>query len=134
MRPCYFLLFLLFAQKITVAQNQYVPMVKEGKYWFISEKEIVSQKDKYYIYSFKGDSIVNNLKYKMLIKYRLAGSGIPAITTNSYIEALVREDSSARKVFQILTDPIVQSCSSEHIMYDFSISIGDTLEDCNLAI
>ncbi len=133
MRPFHFLLFLLFAQKITVAQNQYIPMVKEGKYWFISQKEITGQQV-YYLHTFNGDSIVNNNTYKKLMKYGLPGFGTPAITTYSYLEALVREDTAARKVYQILTSPIVPSCTSEHIMYDFSLNIGDTLEDCNLSL
>jgi Secretion system C-terminal sorting domain len=134
MRPFYFLLFLLFAQKITVAQNQYIPMVKEGKYWFVSKKDIVTQKDVYYIHTFKGDSMVDNVSYKKLVRFGLYGTGNPAITTNSYLVALVREDTVERKVYQILKYPIVPSCASEHIMYDFSLNIGDTLDDCMLAI
>lgn len=134
MRPFYFLLFVLFAQKITVAQNQYIPMVKEGKYWFMTEKDIASQKYVYYLNTFKGDTMVNNLSYKKLWRYGLYGTGNPAITTYSYVVALVREDTVARQVYQILKYPIIPSCGSEHIMYDFSLNIGDTLEDCNLAL
>ncbi len=134
MRPFYFLLFLLFAQSTITAQNQYIPMVKEGKYWFMTEKDIASQKYVYYLNTFKGDTMVNNLSYKKLWRYGLYGTGNPAITTYSYVVALVREDTVARQVYQILKYPIIPSCGSEHIMYDFSLKIGDTLDDCMLAI
>lgn len=67
-------------------------------------------------YFVDGDSIVNANKYK---KYYFSNDSI--VTTGSFF-ALLREDTISQKVFAI-----AQSNTQEHLLYDFSLTLNDTI-------
>lgn len=69
--------------------------------------------EKYFV---DGDSTYNSLDYK---KYYFTNDSI--VTTGSYF-ALLREDTIQKKVFAI-----AEGDAQEHLLYDFSLSISDTI-------
>jgi hypothetical protein len=69
-------------------------------------------------YKVEGDSTYNGKTYQ---KYFSAqDSAIDANTDRSYV-GMVREDTNAQKVYAIHPDS-----TQEHLLYDFSLSVGDT--------
>jgi hypothetical protein len=71
--------------------------------------------EKYFV---SGDSIYNSTLYK---KYYFSHDSIPSLTNSIFI-ALLREDTTAKRVYAIRKDSI-----HERIIYDFSLADNDTL-------
>ncbi len=120
---------------------QYIPMVEEGKFWIYnvhSNSDFPSSESGHAI-TFLGDTIINSLIYKKVYKLKLKGEhgcavtempcwdfDYPYQTEERKLISLIREDTTEKKVFNL---PIFNGspASEENLIYDFSLSIGDTI-------
>ncbi len=96
----HFIKTLLFAFLLftPALQAQYLPLLEEGKQWSYYGNSTETV-------NFQGDSVVNGVVYKHLVG------------THSM---LLREDTATQQVF-FFKD------STEYLLYDFSLELGDTL-------
>jgi hypothetical protein len=143
MKQKLFTLLLISSIAVKPSYGQYIPIVEEGKYWIylnhfdgqppmpVSGHAITLQ----------GDTLVNSLSYKKVYWYKLSGwhncpyppcfqFHIPYQAESKVLIALMREDLVQKKIYNLpLTD--FGFCSpAEHLLFDFSLAIGDTLNDC----
>ncbi|MEO8088474.1 MAG: T9SS type A sorting domain-containing protein [Bacteroidota bacterium] len=89
--------------------------------------------------SMQGDTLIQGNSYKKIYQRTLRKNfGSTAIQNpkeilNTYLYALMREDTNARKVYMLPYSDIISMCQpTEHLLYDFSLHVGDTLNDCVL--
>lgn len=88
----------------------------------------------FYEYSFLGDTVLSNISYKKVYRQHtirtLSEFGIPGCSinepSNGYAAAF-REDTLTRKCYLVLPGD-----SSENMLYDFSLTVGDTLQSVSL--
>lgn len=134
----------LFAFVINYLHGQYIPIVEEGKFWIylnhIDEDHPVPVSG--HAITFQGDTIINALTYKKVFSYNLQGQhdcpfppcfefDIPYQTTSRTLISFIREDSIARKVFNLPALNLDLFCDTdEHLLFDFSLAPGDTLNTC----
>ena len=89
--------------------------------------------------SMQGDTLIQGNSYKKIYQRILkknAGSTAiqnPKEILNTYLYGLMRDDTNTREVYLLPYDDIAYMCqSTEHLLYDFSLQEGDTLNDCVL--
>ncbi len=84
-------------------------------------------------YAYKGDTLINNVEYKIIKSTNLSlydhvgGSYNCSGYQNFYDELYLRQDTILKKVFEI---PVFQN--TEILLYDFNLSVGDTLFGTNM--
>jgi hypothetical protein len=71
---------------------------------------------------FQGDTVIEDLKYK---KVYIQDNDSIADFNNAYYFAAVREDTMAGKVY--FRSEYYYSDGQEHLLYDFSVDVGDTV-------
>lgn len=98
-------------------------------------------------YRINGDTVVDQITYKKVYKYFMEVTSEQTadekeyLVTGSELSLLIRDDIEARKVYAIpiaysITDNNSDSCfiqsmsGEEFLLYDFSLSVGDTLSTC----
>ena len=89
--------------------------MEENKVWYIEEADyvIIPPEVNRYQHRYLGDTLINDIVYQ-----------------NFDVGALLREDTSARKVW--LQEDGYEN--GECLLYDFAAEAGDTLETCNFII
>lgn len=102
----HFLLYLTIILTIKSAFGQNLNFPDSNAIWSVYN-------EKYFV---DGDSTYNTIDYK---KYYFTNDSI--VTTGSFF-ALLREDTILKKVFSIASGN-----TQEHLLYDFSLSINDTI-------
>lgn len=123
--------------------QEYYQLLKEGRYWVYTK---MGQHDPpiYILRAFAltpdGDSLLNGNTYKKIYRLTLElNSNTTAIKVPRHVlqrdlYALMREDTIERKVYLLPFDDLESMCQDdEHLLYDFSLQQGDTLNDCVLA-
>ncbi|MEO7174692.1 MAG: T9SS type A sorting domain-containing protein [Saprospiraceae bacterium] len=140
------ILGIIFLFNCAVSQAQYIPMVEENKYWiyqsyYSNESNNIASG---YSIKFKGDTTVNSISYKKVIKQGLSGThpcppgnmpcfvfDIPFKTFSNELIGFVREEIADRKTY---FRPIAgQYCAEdEYLLFDFSLDQGDTLDACKI--
>ena len=102
--------------------QQYRPFVEEGKTWRIARLIPLNEDPTYPVshvyYRMKGDTIVAGKTWKIVRKSALTEPGDPVVY-NSYCRYLVREENK-----RVYFSPYP---GREELMYDFNVSVGDTL-------
>lgn len=122
-----FFLLLLFSTT-AIAQTPYLGF---DSHW--EERCTFHESDYYhvenYVYEFRGDTIINNKTYFQL--YRVGNdTGYSTIDTSWYVftydelTGFIREDTLSKIVYYV-----AKGINYEHILYDFSLSVGDTIPD-----
>ena len=140
MKKIYFLIFSLFfsmgigtihAQTDTI-NNDYRPLVQEGKKWSELSATRHSNRDNpmsYYTYNtyyfmIHGDTTIGDTEYKKLY---YSSTKDPVFPDDWTLNSFLREDDSAKKVWQYKwSGPNYKI--GEHLLYDFSLKIGDTID------
>lgn len=135
----------LFSCAPKILQGQYDPMVTEGKYWIYLNYYISADEDLLpvsgHAISFQGDTIINSISYKKVFKHLLKGGHpcmyppcwqftYPYQTENKSLISFIREDSLSKKVYNLPISPFGFCDTTEHLIFDFSLSIGDTVNSC----
>ena len=105
----------LFAGITTDTYSQYQQSYKGNPQWYTYSWFEISYNTQY---QFLSDTIVNDTIYKKLINF-------PTNYVGSYFQMdLVREDTINRTIYQRLN-------STDFIIYDFNLSVGDTFHYVN---
>ncbi|WP_052595021.1 T9SS type A sorting domain-containing protein [Aureispira sp. CCB-QB1] len=121
-------IFLIAGTTVAVCQL-YAPLVKENAYWDASEgnSQNLYIYDGGYRYFFDGDTLIGNHLYNKLFYHPLIVVYNPSPsfyldTSITIFKTYIREDTNARKTY--ILEPWE---TSEVLMFDFSLNIGDTL-------
>ncbi len=123
---------------------QYQPMVEEGKYWIYLDhlEEDHPPPARGHAITFLGDTTINSMDYKKVFWYQLKGShpcqfppcfefDIPYQSEGGFLLAFIREDTVQKKIFILPVGSGDIFCEpSEYLLFDFSLGVGDTLNDC----
>jgi len=118
------LLFFPFCTSINAQNNKinndYYPLVQEGKMWITSypDMSLMKETDQRYC-MFYGDTTIDGKVYK---KIYTTNSTIPIFPKNWKIGGFMREDED-KKVWQRFVSANV---NEEGLIYDFSLQIGDS--------
>lgn len=130
----------------TLSGQAYQPLVLEDAHWKICQ---TSSEDTWscgllYEYFLGTDTIVDNLDYYKLYRRDFLANGEPGGGLGAYdlplriisetLAGLIREDLSGRKVYwrNVSTVLCPDDPTDEILLYDFALSVGDTLESCAL--
>ncbi len=147
MRTLYLFVFFHLILTTCYSQSTYLPLVEENKYWIMktfNDHEPAPQAVGGFLYAFEGDTILNEVKYKKLFKYNLAGTHpcqfppcfefeFPYRTLDKTLFGFIREDTSTKKVYYFPYKKNISGSnicnSNECLIYDFSLNKGDTLNN-----
>lgn len=131
-------LILMCTLNSVVSHSQpYLPLTIENATWI--QTYGVDDFTYFHHYAFKvqGDTTFEGRTYKKLYRWELAdNTGAPYQIEGVSLAALIRDDTTTRRVYGVLLEEQVEliGCSfdppQEALLYDFSIEIGDTLQDC----
>jgi len=132
----YLIILVLFLINNYAFTQEYIPLVKEGKYWIYNHHShsscfLMGWRSTEVRY-FSGDTLINSKSYKKLIS-SLTTSQQPYEISSRKTLCFMREDTLQRKVFMVNFDEYVFPCvdsSSEILIWDFGMKAGDTLPDC----
>ncbi len=124
----FLLLVLLFGFLATLSSQPYRPMAVEGATWIY--KTWGDLPDARYVYHISGDTVLNSITYKSVY---LDGEWI----------GYLRDDLQSRKVYGgVVRIPVhafdpcdyyESDITQEYLLYDFDVTVGDTLRSCNSA-
>ena len=104
------ILFLCLPLSI-IAQNDYYPLVSEGKTWEIAHVGMLPSQQEKWFFMLSGDTIINGVNYKKLYQENNQGA--------VYYRAMREE---GRKVYCIPRDS-----QEEHLLFDFGMQVGDSV-------
>ena len=117
MKVIAFVLLFVFSNVSSNAQ-QYNPMLTNTNKWLVIGWFESCRTDSLWI---SGDTIFNNKVYK-----KLMGNALSAWPTYPKLNSLLREDTTARKVFALRVGSS-DIDTTERILYDFSLQVGDSI-------
>lgn len=147
MRTLYIFVFFHLIITSSFSQYTYLPLIKENKYWIMktyNDHEPAPQAISGFLYTFKGDTILNEVKYKKLFKHNLTGThpcqfppcfefDKPYNVVDTSLIAFFREDTLAKKIYYLPHEKNISGSnicnSNECLLYDFSLNKGDTLNE-----
>ena len=142
---------------------QYLPLIEESKYWIYYDFQKRPRPTTGFLITIKGDTVVQNTAYKKVYKYELSGevktvlineppifvADIPYNLIDKELVSLIREDVNEKLIYNLpikldsCTEPsngVINPCNDimfcdtlEHLLFDFSLSTGDTLNYCSYA-
>ena len=137
------LFILLFSFAPSMSKGQYIPMVEEGKYWiyldcFDGQPPMATRG---HAITFQGDTMINSLSYKKVFWYSLSGYHncpyppcfqfyLPYQPMSKALIAFIREDTMQKTIYNLPVWDFEYCSPAEYLMFDFSLDIGDTLNDC----
>lgn len=134
MKVIFTLLFVILIQ-VTYAQK-YQPLVEEGRYWIYDHydlgpcflKDVRAKEIRY----FSGDTIINGYTFKKLVSSFVPLNIFPLEISTKVTLCLMREDTIERKVYMVNNNDFVFPCfdGQEVCIWDFGLSVGDTIRDC----
>lgn len=128
----------LLDQSDLLSAQEYKPLAVDGAHWVIAfhDEQTVIPIDGLWDYYCYGDTIINSIEYKKVFKRDLEVNqlGPPYTGVTSYqISGFIRDDISSKKVYAIdwVTD-FFDNCPNgeEHLLYDFSLLVGDSTNLC----
>lgn len=132
--PTISILILLF-QTIVKAQ-EYIPMAVDGVHWIIKYDltDTPQPVDDLWEYYADDDTIINDVLYTKIYKRPLVviQNGPPFEPDGIYeLYGFMRDDTINKKVYAIqLNEQGNCPANEEYLMYDFSVSVGDTVIFC----
>lgn len=144
MKIIHFILIVFFLSAYSSLSGQdYYKLLKDDRHWIYSQMASGEDPPVHIVLAFalsvQGDTQVLGNTYKKIyqqtLKLNVNSTAIhnPKVVLDKYLYALMREDTVTRKVYMIPFRDTISMCqSSEHLLYDFSLMIGDTLNDCVL--
>ncbi len=134
-----FILTFFFLKVQDSFAQTYQPMAVEGAHWVIqSDRLSTLWLDEKFVLSIRGDTIIQGQSYKKVYKepYEFDESRKVFLKNiaGSSLYALMRDDTTQRKVYAIMGETAYDNCadSEEYLLFDFSLTSGDTLSWCSL--
>lgn len=128
---------LLFVNSFSGKAQQYVPLVVDSTHWFLETPFWGPPPYWYAEYYLLGDTVISSVSYKKVYsREELSSSGYGNMTTNFLLAALLREDTTTKKVYAIPIQNYIGNCqlNQEILLYDFNLQVGDTLKASNLCL
>lgn len=121
----------------------YFQILKDGRNWIYTQMVSGEEPPVHIVLAFalsmNGDTLVQGNSYKKIYQRTLKKNSEsteiqnPKEILNTNLYALIREDTIARKVYLLPYYDIISMCQpAEHLLYDFSLQEGDTLNECVL--
>jgi len=144
MKAIHFILIFLFISSFSnLFAQPYFKLLKNGRNWIYTRMAPGEEPPVHIVLAFalsmQGDTIIQGNSYQKIYQRTLrknAGSTAiqdPKEILNTYLYALIREDTNARKVYMLPYSDTISMCQpTEHLLYDFSLQEGDTLNECVL--
>jgi hypothetical protein len=141
----FFQLCIIFAFQVQVNAQAYVPLAVDGAHWIITYDVMATPQpfDALWEYHANGDTIVEGQTYRKIYwrQLELNESFMPPFSPATAYElvGLLREDFQERKVYAVqLSAPSPSpfyGCplGEESLLFDFSLSVGDTASFCTLS-
>lgn len=137
------LMFSLLSWCSNLFAQPYYKLLKNGRNWIYTQMVSGEEPPVHIVLAFalsmQGDTIIQGNSYKKIYQRTLrknAGSTAiqnPKEILNTYLYALMREDTIARKIYMLPFGDTISMCQpTEHLLYEFSLQEGDTLNDCVL--
>ncbi len=128
MKKIYIFFSVILPLLVSAQINKYQPLLSDNASWNIRIEGSCSIGSVIKEHSFilTNDTLINNMTYKKLeIPYVLVklDEGYCSNTPTPGYKGAIREDTTLRKVFYIPNDS-----SAEEVLYDFNLSIGDTVK------
>lgn len=137
MKLKFFLLSISIILLQQVYAQEYNPTAVEGVHWVIryDDNSTFEPVDGLWEYFASGDTVVNGLTYKKILKRDLVvtQNGPPFETEEEYeLFGLIRDDTLNKKVFAFNLQENNNYCpvDEEYLLFDFSLNIGDTVNLC----
>lgn len=137
MKLKFFLLSISIILLQQVYAQEYNPTAVEGVHWVIQldDNSTFEPVDGLWEYFASGDTIVNGLTYKKILKRDLVitQNGPPFEAEGDYqLFGLIRDDTINKKVYAIQIMDNYSDCplNEEYLLFDFSLNIGDTINLC----
>jgi len=137
MKPTQILLLISIMLTQNINAQEYNPTAVEGVHWVIrlDDNSTFEPVDGLWEYFASGDTIVNGLSYKKILKRDLVitQNGPPFEAEEDYqLFGLIRDDTINKKVYaiQLLENYNFCPVAEEYLLFDFSLNIGDTVNLC----
>ena len=106
---------------VYVTAQQYHPFPESNAYWTVYEFNQIYSYWNTYIYTVKGDTVINSKPYKKIWQL----DDIPGTKDTSwYLHSFMRQDTIQKKVWFIRK---YMNETTEKLGYDFDVQIGDTV-------
>jgi len=119
MKNLFILIFVL--APLWGTSQQYHPFPEHNAYWTVVEFNQIYGYWDTYIYTVKGDTVINNKPYKKIWQL----DDIPGTQdTSRYLHSFMRQDTIQKKVWFIRR---YMNETTEKLGYDFDVQIGDTV-------
>jgi hypothetical protein len=112
------LIILLLVSALTGSAQNYISFPDSNAIWLVRHGRGDTMPAFYYYGLTNEDTIINSTVYHKLLR-----STDTVFSSNEYYAAL-RQDVLAKKVYSY-----AYNASSEHLLYDFSVNIGDTVNN-----
>ena len=142
------IIIIAFLNTTNVISQDYIPMAVDNATWLMGSTHEDPQFDVLIVLRIEGDSIVNNLSYSKIYHYDYVGNKILLQTRK--LLGLLRDDIDERKVYGGLLGGIQYGFETflnfeaqcdwgdintfnEHLLYDFGVQEGDTINSCMLS-
>jgi hypothetical protein len=140
---CFLFQIILFFSSQLFSQD-YEPMLKEGSFWDVAVHNLSSRYacnyGNVYRYKIESDTIINNKRYKKLVKYKMIGTEytvhndivcykapyIVDLSEKSFTNYYLAEDITLKKVYRGWFD---DNKFIESTLYDFTLEKGDKFEN-----
>jgi hypothetical protein len=129
-------LFTLLLVSFSLFSQPYQPVAVENAHWVmyaITPNNMVNN----HAFVIRGDTIINAIAYKKIYYQELANQWPfepPYLLEEEHIWGVVRDDSLNRSVYVIAFEPYAYGyqcpVGEEQLLFDFSISPGDTTAHC----
>lgn len=132
-----------------VAQDTYSEMSVDGAIWIYGDYMLIEAGDApligAYVIQVRGDTIIDGLEYRKIYKHQLKVTqvdqspyheiDIPYTVQSTTLHSAIREDTDQQVVYilPLLEDHLHCNLSKEYLLYDFSLAVQDTLNDCVLS-
>jgi hypothetical protein len=136
------LVILFLTNHSNLVSQPYYQLLKEGRHW-IYTKMGAHDPPIYITHGFalspQGDTSLFDRTYKKIYQQTLklndnsTAISNPKQITATHLYALMREDAVERKLYMLPLQDTFSMCQpTEHLLYDFSLQAGDTLNECVL--
>lgn len=136
--------FLLFFLACFQAYGQYIPMVRENKYWIFNHyyNNDKSNVDSGFLIQFKEDTLLDNKSYKKVYRQELSGTepcppsqrpcfsfDLPYHSIGQTLIGFIRENEAEQKVyFKSVSGDYCNE--AEYLLFDFFLAPDSALDTC----
>lgn len=132
-------LYPLFLMPLMLHAQLYQPIAVEGAHWIVGKDWLETLwLDEKFSLTIRGDTVVNGQIYKQVWRETFEFEENSKQFTDRIISsipyALIRDDTLQQKVYAITGMASDNHCpeDEEYLLFDFSVSEGDTLDWCSL--